>query len=184
MKAALQLVTDFYGDQKAQRSGVPKINHIREGLIVLSELSAWAASYSVFCLHPLVQNDEDYIDGLHAIKKAGINAKIAGHVVEYRHLANGWLSDKVISASPVMLNGEPKLSPSNIVNDALRADKVQNRADFELYHKGTHPRSAELDVYFKVWLDKLGISEDRYQELVHKMKTRVSWVKDKDGNKV
>jgi hypothetical protein len=181
LKKELAAITEFYGDRKAERSGVPLINHIHEGLIVLSEISAWAASYSVFCLHPIIQADENYIDGMNILKNA-TTVKVAAHTVEYRHLANGWLSDKV--DDDMMLHGMPKLSPSNIVNDALRADKVQNRADFELYHKATHPRSKQLDLYFRVWLDTLGISEDRYQELVHKMKTRTGWVKDKDGNKV
>jgi len=48
----------------------------------------------------------------------------------------------------------------------LVADKVQNRKDFLAYHKGTHARSDELDYYFKLWLRRLDISEERYQELV------------------
>lgn len=174
MKKELEAITDFYGDRVAERSGVPLIKHIHEGLVVLSEISAWSASYSVYCLHPIIQHDDDYVAGCNVLKKV-TNPKIAAHVVEYRHTANAWLSDKVVS--PVLINGQPKLSPSKIVNDALIADKVQNRADFELYHKGTHPRSAELDTYFRIWLDALGITEDRYQELAHAMKTRVSWQK-------
>ena len=44
------------------------------------------------------------------------------------------------------------------------ADKIQNRKDFELYHELTHPRSKELIQYFKNWLEKLGVSEEAYQE--------------------
>lgn len=51
------------------------------------------------------------------------------------------------------------------VQHMLIADKVQNRKDFECYHLGTHPRSAERLPYFKNWLEVLGISESRYQEL-------------------
>lgn len=181
MRKELELITAFYGDRTAERSGVPLINHIHEGLIVLSEISAWHASYSVYCLHPLIQKDEDYLNGLNKFKGVGISPKVAAHAVEYRHTANAWLSDKVLS--PVLFDGVPKLSPSKIVNDALIADKVQNRADFELYHKATHARSAELDMYFKVWLNTLGVTEEQYQYLVHKMKTRLSFKKDAQGNK-
>lgn len=45
----------------------------------------------------------------------------------------------------------------------LIADKVQNYKDFEIYHKSTHPRSKELDQYFKNWLQKLNINTDQYQ---------------------
>lgn len=181
MKKEIELIKAHYGDRTAERSGVPLINHIHEGLIVLSEISAWHASYSVYALHPLVQKDEDYVAGLNTFKSAGISPKVAAHVVEYRHTANAWLSDKV--GPGLILNGVPKLSPSKIVNDALIADKVQNRADFELYHKGTHDRSRELELYFNVWLNALGVKEEHYQYLVHKMKTRTHYLKDAQGNK-
>jgi hypothetical protein len=181
MKKEIELIKAFYGDRTAERSGVPLINHIHEGLIVLSEISAWHASYSVYALHPLIQHDDDYNAGLNLFKSAGISPKIAAHAVEYRHTANAWLSDKVVASG--LINGTPKLSPSKIVNDALIADKVQNRADFELYHKDTHERSRELDTYFKVWLDALGVNEEQYQYLVHKMKTRTHYLKNAQGNK-
>ena len=52
----------------------------------------------------------------------------------------------------------------------LIADKIQNRKDFELYHKETHPRSAELDKYFRNWLQKLNIDESFYQEIIALLK--------------
>ena len=48
----------------------------------------------------------------------------------------------------------------------LIADKIQNKKDFELYHKGSHPRSMELDHYFNNWLKRLNISEAFYAETV------------------
>jgi hypothetical protein len=47
----------------------------------------------------------------------------------------------------------------------LIADKIRNRKDFELYHKSTHERSKELDMYFKIWLGTLGVNEERYQAI-------------------
>ncbi|MNV74432.1 hypothetical protein D3C71_1676480 [compost metagenome] len=47
----------------------------------------------------------------------------------------------------------------------LIADKVQNRKDFLAHHSGTHPRRAELDHYFKVWLRALDVDEDEFSAL-------------------
>jgi hypothetical protein len=55
------------------------------------------------------------------------------------------------------------LSPLEEVNKMLVADKIQNRKDFEIYHKENHPRAVELDKYFKNWLLKLSVTEEKYQ---------------------
>jgi hypothetical protein len=81
--------------------------------------------------------------------------------MEYRRVANNYLSKRMINSID-----EIELSPLKDVNDMLIADKVQNRKDFELYHLDTHERSDVLDQYFKNWLIRLGITEERYQELV------------------
>ncbi len=50
--------------------------------------------------------------------------------VEYRSTANNHLSVKPADESI-------RLSPIAEVNHMLVADKIQNRKDFEIYHKGT-----------------------------------------------
>lgn len=179
MKRELAAVTEFYGDKVADRSGVPLIKHIHEGLIVLNEIGAWHASYSVFCLHPIIQSDADFNAGLNILKNV-TSPKIAALTCEYRHTANAWLSDKV--DRNLILNGVPKKSPHEAVNNALIADKVQNRADFEIYHRD-HPRRRELARYFHIWLETLGVSETEYQELSRTMKSRISYQKT-DGAKI
>jgi hypothetical protein len=42
---------------------------------------------------------------------------------------------------------------------------VQNRKDFITYHKATHPRTEQLDMYFKNWLTALDINEATYVSL-------------------
>lgn len=90
--------------------------------------------------------------------------------MEYRSQANAWLSDKVIKV-PLMgigptthcvPNGVPTPGPLADVRDMLIADKIQNYKDFIIYHRGTHPRSDELDTYFEAWLRVLRV--DNFQE--------------------
>ena len=53
------------------------------------------------------------------------------------------------------------------VRDMLIADKIQNYKDFLFYHKGTHPRSRELEEYFKNWFGILGIDFVAVARLVY-----------------
>jgi hypothetical protein len=48
----LELITQFYGDRKAERSGVPLINHIHEGLWILESMNASRVTKQGWCLHP------------------------------------------------------------------------------------------------------------------------------------
>lgn len=154
-----KLIVRHYGEQVAKRSGVPLMNHIHEGLVVLDRISATDDAKRAFCLHPLLQADED-------LKENGYMASfVEPHVLmltmEYRNIANAFLSDKI----PEFRYRNIKLSPLYEVNDMLIADKVQNRKDFITYHKGTHARSGELDIYFEKWMVALDISEEMYNSL-------------------
>jgi hypothetical protein len=170
MKKELAAITKFYNGKTAKRSGVPLINHIHEGIIVLGEIHAWHRAYAGWCLHPLVQNDEVLLSNMKMLMSLDTSPRNMVLAMEYRAVANAWLSNKVqmFEGELIMIDG-PRLSPIKCVNDMLRADKVQNRKDFEKYHKGTHPRSAELELYFKKWLDALDVTEEQYQYLCTKI---------------
>lgn len=148
-------VEAFYGQDRAARSGVLKIRHIQEGLVVLECLNATVYAKAAWCLHPLVQGDPNL--ALTAAPLAGFHPKTAYLALAYGQAANAWLSDKV---------GQPGPEPSDLpdVNHMLIADKVQNRKDFIIHHKATHPRSDELDLYFRKWLKALGVSEKAYHK--------------------
>lgn len=163
MPDAYELVTDFYGARTAARSGVPLINHIDEGLVILRELGVCQKTKDAFALHPLFQNDEDLLSNYRLLKE--LDGEVAALVMEYRSTANYCLSDQVelIGDSEFHFKQLPRLSPIRGVNDMLRADKVQNRKDFELYHADSHPRARELAEYFRQWLKVLSISEECYQ---------------------
>lgn len=150
-------ISQFYGDQKATRSGVYLMNHIDEGLYILEKIGASETAKKAYMLHPIIQSDEALKQNYDQLKEFDTKTIIA--LTEYRSVANEYLSSREIGSLD-----EIRLSPLKDVNDMLIADKIQNRKDFELYHLGTHPRSNELDQYFKNWLEKLGISEETYQK--------------------
>lgn len=155
-------ISTHYGDRRAERSQVPLINHINEGLMLLSCLGADVIAGQAFCLHPLVQSDDalreflqrrqDSLDALGVVPLA--------LAMEYRAVANSYLSPHYTGP-----DDEVALSTVANVNLMLVADKVQNRKDFERFHLHTHPRARELDGYFKNWLRALGVSESDYRRL-------------------
>lgn len=148
----------FYRGKRANRSNVPYMNHIIEGMYILLKINADRTAILSYILHPIFQSDEDVVnassDLLHL---SPINILLA---MEYRYIANSYLSFRKINDI-----SEIKLSPFKEVNDMLIADKIQNRKDFDLYHLN-HERHKELDEYFTNWLKRLDISEEFYQEVV------------------
>ena len=145
------------GDTRARRSGVPYMNHIDEGLRVLHRwLGATDRAKQAWCLHPLVQSDDDlrrsYAEGL----LDAFEPAVVALALEYRNIANAFLSgmeDHPGTDDP----GRIVRSPLAEVDAMLVADKVQNHKDFLLYHRDSHPRSARLDNYFRRWLAALGV---------------------------
>ena len=158
-----QAIKAFYGNRRAERSQVPLMAHIEEGLAILEAIGAAQVAKDAFCLHPLVQSDSDLQQSLEpgsALDAFPVHARAVALAMEYRAVANSYLSHHCTGPAD-----KPSLSRIAEVNQMLVADKVQNRKDFERYHLGSHPNSAVLSQYFANWLAALGISEDRYQEL-------------------
>lgn len=149
-----------YDDRCAKRSGVPFIHHIDEGIAVLRKIGASEDALRAFCIHPLLQGDADLTAFAGRLDEVTADRHVLLLAMEYRNIANATLSHRVIE-SPADI----PLSPLREVNDMLIADKVQNRKDFLLHHAKTHARGRELDRYFRLWLERLGVSEGRYEEL-------------------
>lgn len=154
-----KLIAKHYGTRKAKRSKVPLINHIDEGLIVLDYIGATDRAKRAFCMHPLWQADADLFENSYMCRF--VEPEIVVLTMEYRNIANAFLSDKMDDT----IIGDIKLSPLVEVYQMLIADKVQNRKDFITYHKRTHDRSAQLDAYFEKWLAALNIDEGTYQSM-------------------
>ncbi|NHZ61386.1 hypothetical protein [Massilia genomosp. 1] len=153
----------FYGDKRAERSGVPLIAHIDEGLALLDEIGAPERAKEAFCLHPLLQDDAALLGALEMdsmFAQARPDPLVVLLAMEYRRVANDYLSHHCESADDAI-----GLSCVDEVNQMLIADKVQNRKDFERFHLGTHHNSATLQLYFANWLRRLGVSDERYAQL-------------------
>jgi len=158
-----KMIHKFYGNKCANRSKVPLINHINEGLLILEYMHAPHTTKRAYCLHPLLQSDNDlynfYYDNCEEI-----DSGIMLLTMEYRNIANQYLSHRKIQNI-----NEISLSPIPNVNIMLCADKIQNYKDFLLYHKNTHPRAKELDEYFNNWFKALKIENfDFWFELLQK----------------
>lgn len=168
--AGYAMIRDFYGDRTAKRSGVPLIAHIHEGIGILGRIGADQETMEAYAVHPLFQADGDLAANWE--RAAELAPRVVLLALEYRNVANAFLSDKVEKGPDAMgresfhIKGPFSLSPVPQVNTMLIADKVQNRKDFERHHRGTHARSDELDHYFKTWLKRLGISETHYLTLI------------------
>lgn len=172
MTRAYELISEHYAMQCAKRSGVPLINHIDEGILILDWLGEPQRVKDAYCLHPMLQTDKDLNANWKEVCIEMLDQEDGTEIVmlamEYRSVANDFLSDKVNGA----VFTDIRLSPISAVNSMLIADKIQNRKDFEQYHLGTHDRSDELDKYFKIWLQRLGVSKEMYQNYVEVLNGR------------
>ena len=158
---AYKLVQKFYGDQRAERSKVPYIYHIDEGLAILNSLGSNHNTKEAFALHPILQVDEDFIENK-TMDFSPVPAESLILAMEYRRVANSYLS----TSHPSQFVGFS--CPE--IREMLIADKVQNYKDFIRYHAspskngaGLHPKSKELFEYFDYWFKLLDID---YSKLV------------------
>ena len=156
-------IKEFYGDRRALRSGVPYINHIDEGLIILHEIGASDLAKRAYCLHPLLQTDYDYNNNYNRLLIEN-TLKLPVLINDsYRKSANEWLSNRVqFHDGDFYADGIPHIYGPYAVREMLIADKIQNYKDFILYQKSTHHRSQELEIYFKIWLGYLKIRDFNY----------------------
>jgi hypothetical protein len=153
-------VEQFYGDRTTKRSGVPLMHHIDEGLAVLATIGARDVTMRAFCLHPLLQDDQQLVTKLQRLTELTDSVHVVAYAMEYRRIANAAPHTK-----PLATADEIPLSPLPEVQQMLVADKIQNCKDFIMHHRGSHRRSAELDHYFKLWFERLRVTAADFAEL-------------------
>jgi hypothetical protein len=156
----LRVVERLYSDKVTRRTGIHLINHVLEGMAVMRARGCPEVAIRAFCLHPVVQGDEDLREAwagrVTGMLAEGVTAEVLILAMEYRSVANEYLS-----GTP---QREIRLSPLAEVNEMLVADKIQNRKDFERStHSQTHPKRDRLSQYFREWLAALQITEDEYE---------------------
>jgi hypothetical protein len=145
-RTAYKLIKTFYGNNTAKRSGVRLMNHIDEGIQILLSINADVFTIDAYCIHPIVQSDDAFINSLNFdFKDTPTKALLLA--MEYRRVANSYLSKDKIESFVGFTTPE--------IKHMLYADKVQNEKDFKLYHEGKHERSKELREYFDNWLNIL-----------------------------
>lgn len=156
-------ISQFYGDTCAKRSKVSYMNHIDEGLFILKQINASEDAMAAYCLHPMIQRDEDlqqnYFD-----KNSWLLNNDKRHLIlamEYRSVANEYLAHK----TNIKCFSHIRLSPLKEVNDMLIADKIQNYKDFIQYHYYTHPNWKQLENYFQFWFKALNVSDKMFNNL-------------------
>lgn len=143
---AYKLISNYYDQSKTKRSGIPLINHIDEGIEILKGIGADEDTIEAYCLHPLLQSDEEFNKNLNMdFSKVSTSALVLA--VEYRRVANSYLSTNKMEDFVGFTNEK--------IKQMLYADKIQNEKDFALYHEGKHERSEELREYFNNWLNIL-----------------------------
>lgn len=154
------MIENIYGNQCAKRSGLYYMNHIDEGLYILHKLGASTNAMLGYILHPIFQSDSELRGIYNHTSLKDVAPQPIINAVEYRSVANEYLSYRNIKEID-----EIRLSPLKDVNDMLRADKIQNRKDFELFHMDKHERTKELAHYFDNWMCRLDISEEYYRKI-------------------
>lgn len=141
----------FWAGKAAERSGVPYMYHLDEGMAVLKHLGADWNTLTAYCLHPVVQDDDDLRGVIYEatfFDSYAVSTHSLAIAMRFREVANSFLGHDTVF--PYKL---PKLDYYTRL--LLIADKVQNYKDFKEYHLGsTHmpvDRQDHLAAYFAHW---------------------------------
>lgn len=157
---SFQQISRYYGATTTQRTKLPWINHIVEGVVLVQQLGGRIHAADAFCWHPLIQSDDTFLETLAEMQRyynLNTSGEVLVNTLGYRDAANRWLRGAVSK------DNQPKKHPLNDVNIMLMADKIQNRKDFEANEKLFSVEDASsLHYYFDSWFTTLGITPEIY----------------------
>jgi hypothetical protein len=160
------IIREFYRFQTANRSGIPYMNHIDEGLVILKHLEARQVTKQAWCIHPVVQSNENMRREIFDFKLAGANSAAIVLAMEYRHTANSYLSHHRVDDIPrkLLFDLRDKLRNFEMLRHMLIADKIQNYKDFQANEK-LYENAYVLNEYFLDWIFTiLELTSDEYHE--------------------
>lgn len=151
-----QAIQNFYGNDRAKRSGVRLMNHIDEGIDMLRLMGASELAIDAYCLHPIIQDEAIFKPNWKLLyKDEAIDTDALYLARSYRNAANAYLCRPGTDHFTLEdLRFHVGFLSQDLVH-MLFTDKLQNEQDFNRYHKGKHARSKQLTNYFALWLDYL-----------------------------
>lgn len=151
LQIAYTMISNWYGDRRATRSGVRLMNHIDEGLVLLT--IAPTSVHIAFALHPLYQDPKDratnIVSYLTLPKEIRVLIDLYNNTMQSCS-SKGFAKGKLVDLT-TLWDG---LYKDEVLMMCL-ADKLQNQKDFYKYHWKVHPESDNLEAYFEHWITKL-----------------------------
>lgn len=145
------LIGKHYEGKTAERSGLPYIKHINDGIKILESIGSSDETKRAFALHPITQDDKQFREFMDTtVRNLKLDPYIVALAVEYRSVSNSYLSKHYQGPFDRI-----PLSPILEVNEMLFVDKAQNYRDFVVHHAETHPQAADLEGYFMNWMTAL-----------------------------
>lgn len=169
VQGALNTVYAHYGDECAKRSGIPKINHISEGLRLLDYLEVHRPAKVAFCLHPIVQDGCGRDQWSQLYYTYGERVMYLLH--NYTAVANKFLPAAVVHRTRTGFKTIPIELPEDLDGDVrwmLLADKIQNRKDYRA-NWNKFPNWIQLADYFNAWMIALDLSDDEIDQLTREL---------------
>ena len=148
---AMDLITAHYKNERAKRSGVRLMAHIKEGVKILNDIEATEETKAAFAIHPMLQDTKELLKNITYVASR-VSTNVLVLALQYREAANAYLCrEETDHVTWFALKNQLRHEDHRVLQ-MLYADKLQNQKDFRLYHESTHPRKEELEKYFKTWL--------------------------------
>lgn len=164
-------IQEHFAARVAHHSGVPLLQHIEEGLVILGELDATEDAMRAFCLHPLFDSDEALIRfGQDYMNSVDADPFIVLLVMEYRYRINAWRGTKHSCGGGSQMGQShdslPVPGPLEAVQQMLIATQVHGRKELVRQPlRGRDSPSVDRMLQFDQWLLALGVDSAEYEEL-------------------